>query len=183
MKKSVLVMLAIALLFVAACSAPTQSTAGTMAAPPSDPDPAATASPAAVEEMSEVPQAAGATDLDMLTSHPWQWDSFSSLEATFDVDIPTGYTLAFGEDGIVEIVADCNTAIASYRVVSTDAGSLSMDARPRSTDSCSSASRSERILDASGGSGRVCLCQRSAPHRFDGRWGDHGLCAGRGRQP
>ncbi len=144
MKKSVLVMLAIALLFVAACSAPTQSTAGTMAAPPSDPDPAATA--AAVEEMPEAPQATGPTDLEMLTNQPWQWISFIDPEATFDVDIPATYTLAFGEDGIVEIVADCNTAIASYRVVSTDAGSLSMDVAPRSTDSCSSASRSEQFL-------------------------------------
>jgi hypothetical protein len=41
-------------------------------------------------------------------------------------------TLFFGEDGIVEIVADCNTAIASLRQsMSADAGSLSLSVAPR----------------------------------------------------
>ena len=144
MRKNHIAVLMLVLLLATACSVPALPTGEMLIEPPADVDPAATA--AAVEEMPEAPQATGPTDLEMLTNQPWQWISFIDSEATFDVDIPATYTLAFGEDGIVEIVADCNTAIASYRVVSTDAGNLSMDVAPRSTDNCSSDSRSEQFL-------------------------------------
>ena len=97
------------------------------------------------------PAHAGATDLDALTAHSWQWVSFSSPLEAFDVDTPASYTLIFGQDGIVEIVADCNTAIASYGVDGTDAGSLSMSVAPRTTDICPPDSRGDQFLSLLGG--------------------------------
>ena len=129
MRNNQYAVLMLVLLFVTACSAPALPTGEMLIEPSADVDPAATASPAAGEEISEAPPEAG-TDLDMLTNHLWQWVSFSSPEATFDVDTPARYTLTFGEDGIVEIVADCNTAIASYGIFGADDSSLSMDVAP-----------------------------------------------------
>ena len=146
MRKNHVAVLMLVLLLATACSAPALPTGEMLIEPPADVDPSASASPAAAEEMPEVATETETTDLDTLVSHPWQWISFSSPAETFDVDSPARYTLTFGEDGIVEIVADCNTAIASYGIVSTDAGDLSMDVAPRSTDSCSPESRSEQFL-------------------------------------
>jgi heat shock protein HslJ len=146
MKNNLFAVPVLALLLVTACSAPVLPTGELMTEPSSDADRASVATPAAAEEMPEAPAESETTDLDMLISHPWQWVSFSNPELSFEVDLPANYTLTFGEDGIVEIVADCNTAIANYRVVSTDAGSLSMNVAPRTTDTCSPAARGDQFL-------------------------------------
>jgi pimeloyl-ACP methyl ester carboxylesterase/heat shock protein HslJ len=107
------------------------------------PDAAANAMPAA--------PAAAATDLDRLLAHPWQWVSFTNPVEAFDVDAPAKYTLAFGDDGIVEIVADCNTAIAAYGIASEDAVMLTMTVAPRTEDACPPDSRGDQFLKLLGG--------------------------------
>ena len=147
MRKDLFVVLIVILLLVTACTTMLQPTVETAAEPSVDANVAPPAAPSSVT--SEEPEANTeneATDLDILTSHPWQWISFSSSEETFAVDMPARYVLAFGKDGIVEIVTDCNTAIASYGVDGLDAGSLSLAVAPRTTDTCPGESRSSQFL-------------------------------------
>lgn len=149
MRKDLFAVLAIAIVLVTACAPVSQPTAETEANPSGDANLAPTATPVsgAGDDTSEAATEAEATDLDILSSHPWQWISFSSPEETFVVDMPASYALAFGEnDGIVEIVADCNTAIASYTVAGLDAGSLSLAVAPRTTETCPAESRGSQFL-------------------------------------
>lgn len=91
---------------------------------------------------------------DALTANPWQWVAFTSPVEEVAVATPERYQLTFGEDGIVEIVADCNTAIASYGVDGTNAGSLTMSVAPRTTDACPPDSRGDQFLKLLGGAAR-----------------------------
>jgi heat shock protein HslJ len=100
------------------------------------------------------PAAHDASATDSLTAPPWQWVAFTSPVEQVDVDTPERYLLTFGEDGIVEIVADCNTAIGSYGVDSLDGGSLAIDVAPRTTDACGEGSRGEQFLKLLSGAAR-----------------------------
>jgi heat shock protein HslJ len=122
----------VSLLVACAAQGPATSTGGGSAAP-------------------AVAEAAGTTDLDALVKHPWQWVSFASPVEAFDVDTPAKYTLTFTTDGIVEVVADCNTAIAAYGVVGEGAGALSLTVAPRTHATCPPASRGARFLALLGG--------------------------------
>ena len=86
-----------------------------------------------------------------LTAQPWQWVAFTSPVEQFDVATPERYRLTFNEDGIVDIVADCNTAIGSYGIDSLDGGSLSIDVAPKTTEVCPPASRGDQFLSLLGG--------------------------------
>lgn len=140
------VMLMLVSLLVTACSAPVPmpATAPTESVGDADVSEATPAPTEADEEMTEAD--AGMTDLDVLVTHPWQWVSFSSPEETFDVEMPASYLVLFNTDGIVDITADCNTAIASYGVAGSDAGSLSMEVAPKTKAACPPDSRSEQFL-------------------------------------
>gem|GEM_PF-554133 len=91
---------------------------------------------------------------DALTANTWQWVAFTSPVEQFGVETSERYQLTFSEDGIVEIVADCNTAIASYGVGETDVGSLTMSVAPRTTDACPPESRGDQFLKLLGGAAR-----------------------------
>ena len=67
------------------------------------------------------------------------------------METPESYRLTFNEDGIVDIVADCNTAIGSYKIDSLDGGSLSIDVAPKTTDLCPPESRGDQFLSLLGG--------------------------------
>jgi C-terminal processing protease CtpA/Prc len=95
-----------------------------------------------------------ATDLDALVAHPWQWVSFTSPVEQFDVETPASYKLRFNVDGIVDILADCNTAIAAYGVESDDAGSLSLTVAPKTETTCPPESRGAQFLKLLGGAAR-----------------------------
>lgn len=121
-----------ALLLVTACTP--------IAAPPAADAPAATVSDTS---------AASA-----LTANPWQWVAFTSPVEQVDVETPERYQLTFGEDGIVEIVADCNTAIGSYGVDSLEGGTLTISVAPRTIDTCAEGSRGEQFQKLLGGAAR-----------------------------
>lgn len=101
------------------------------------------------------PQGApAAAEDDALTANPWQWVSFTSPAEQFDVETPASYTLLFNVDGIVDILADCNTAIAAYGVESDDAGSLSHTVAPKTETTCPPESRGDQFLKLLGGAAR-----------------------------
>ena len=64
----------------------------------------------------ELEDAAAGTPADLLGS-AWQWVSFHSGKEAFDIEHPERYTIAFEEDGIAFIQADCNRGSGS---VTTD---------------------------------------------------------------
>ena len=51
-----------------------------------------------------------------LTEITWQWTSFTDPLQAFDLPDPENYTIEFGEDGVVQIKADCNMASCSYNL-------------------------------------------------------------------
>ena len=114
-----------------------------------------------------------------LTTQPWQWHGFSGAVEQFTVETPESYRLTFNEDGIVDIVADCNTAIGSYKIESLDGGTLSIDVAPKTTDLCPPESRGAQFLSLLGGAARLFLRGRQALHRPDGRWRDDAAKPGR----
>ena len=68
-----------------------------------------------------------------LTANPWQWVSFTSPVAHFRFDEPLNYLLTFNEDGTVNIVADCNTAMGTY---TTEASKLTIVVGPMTRAAC-----------------------------------------------
>ena len=89
-----------------------------------------------------------------LTAQPWQWVAYTSPVEEFDVETPERYQLTFGEDGIVEIVADCNRAIASYGLLDEDTGGLTIPVGPMTAAACPPDSRSDQFVALLGGAAR-----------------------------
>ena len=147
MRKHFVLMLITASLLLAACAGAAPQTTPLPAAP------AATATEAVADAVAEaVAEEAGQSAGEVsLTTQPWQWVAFTSPVEQFEVATPESYRLTFNEDGIVDIVADCNTAIGSYKIDSLDGGSLTVDVAPKTTAVCPQESRGDQFLSLLGG--------------------------------
>jgi D-alanyl-D-alanine carboxypeptidase len=103
--------------------------------PPTEQPPAPTPTPPV--------RATSSGDAEMLTGTTWMWTGFTDPTQQFDVEMPENYTLAFNEDGTVNIVADCNNAIGSYTL---DGSSLMIAVGPMTLAACPPESRSDDFV-------------------------------------
>lgn len=162
MKRTTLLLLALALFALAACATPItveidgtpQSAAATSAAYPGEDSgtaypveltPIAGATSDATVPVDESP-AAGAVVVPDLTAAVWQWVSFADPNGTTDVPDPTRYTIQFAADGQASIQADCNQVIATYTV--GEDGALSIVLGPSTMAACGPESLDQIFLAA-----------------------------------
>ena len=130
----------IAFLLLAACDnamqpEPVIDTAGPPFSEPASeaiPDPEAAANDARIKAM-----VAG------VMSNPWRWTTF--IDATGDVDVktPANYEVIFGEDGTVDIKADCNKAFGTYTL---DGANVNIEIGPSTMAACPDDSRGDEFL-------------------------------------
>jgi pimeloyl-ACP methyl ester carboxylesterase/heat shock protein HslJ len=144
MRKSVLFVLLILSLLLAACS----GGGITATVEPSAVAPEATslAVPTTVPSPTvEAPTPALPPDeaLVRLQANPWQWASFTNPVEQYAIDNPQNYVLTFNEDGSVNIIADCNNAAGSY---TTDGQSITIQVGPMTMAACPPESRSEQFV-------------------------------------
>lgn len=111
--------------------------------PTEEPAPGPTAEPS--EEVSEIGDEAQTANL---TANPWQWIAFSNPVEQFEVETPENYVITFHEDGMVEIVADCNNASGSY---TADDSNLTIEIGPMTMAACPEGSRSDELVQLLGG--------------------------------
>lgn len=83
-----------------------------------------------------------------LVGTQWLWVATSTGGQGEDVLEPDKYRLAFGEDGTLEVTADCVSATGTYVAEGGQSGSLSLElAEPASAD-CGPDSQSTELLEA-----------------------------------
>jgi heat shock protein HslJ len=138
MKKTILFTMLILSLLLAACSAgastpTTQPTAVPPTQQPAQPTVAETAPPAE----------ASPAYLEALTANPWMWIGFTDPTQQYSVENPENYTLAFQDDGTVNIKADCNNAVGAYTV---DGSSIQIEIGAMTMAMCPPESRSDDFV-------------------------------------
>lgn len=133
--KTILFMLLILTLLLAACSVATPELT---AAPATD-------APAEAPETEEVAAPADSVTInsDELTGTTWAWMTFNDPLQEIVIDNSLSYTLTFNIDGSVAIVADCNNAMGSYTV---DGSSLKIEVGPMTRAMCPPRSRSDDFV-------------------------------------
>ncbi len=92
------------------------------------------------------PVTRNASDEDVvkkLSAVSWRWSSFVSPDKSVTVEKPESYELTFGKDGTLQIVADCNRAVAKYVL---EGKSLSITVGPMTLAACAGESRSEQFV-------------------------------------
>lgn len=85
----------------------------------------------------------GAFD-DALFDNDWMWVEFTSPVEKVEIEDPQAYHLTFQNDGDLEIVADCNNAIATYM---GDGSSISINVGPMTLANCLPESRSDDFIN------------------------------------
>ena len=78
-----------------------------------------------------------------LAGSAWQWVRFTDPLESFDVLDPENYIIAFGEDGIVNIKADCNLASGSYTIEDSQ---ISIEIGPMTLAACPAGSLSDQFI-------------------------------------
>ena len=78
-----------------------------------------------------------------LWANPWQWVSFTSPVEDVQIETPENYRLTFHEDGSLEIVADCNNAMGSYKL---DGSSITIEVGPMTMAACPPGSKSDDFI-------------------------------------
>lgn len=116
--------------------------------------PTAQPAPEPTGEISDIEAEADMLNLDALTSHSWQWTSFTSPVEEVRVETPERYLLTFNAAGAVNIVADCNNAAGSY---TSQAGSLTIEIGPMTLAACPPESRSDQFVALLGSAARYFL--------------------------
>lgn len=127
--KNYLLLSTLVLFIVAACNLPAVAANNS----PADPTTASAGAPP--------PVAVG--DPAALTGTTWMWSGFTSLNDQLAVGSPASYSLAFQQDGIVNITADCNNARGSYQV---EGQSLKIQVDPVARGMCPPGSRSDEFI-------------------------------------
>jgi len=142
MKKTLLFTMLILALLLAACSGGGATpTAQPTAIPPTESPAEPTAAP--TTEPTTAPAETTNADLEALTATTWMWTGFTDPTQQYDVEAPGNYTLAFQDDGTVNIKADCNNAIGAYTVEGT---SLTIEVGPMTMAACPPESRSDDFV-------------------------------------
>ncbi len=85
----------------------------------------------------------GAFD-DALFDNDWMWVEFTSPVERVEIEDPQFYHLTFQDDGELEIVADCNNAIATYK---GDGSSMTINVGPMTLANCLPGSRSDDFIN------------------------------------
>ena len=78
-----------------------------------------------------------------LMSINWQWMRFTDPLQAFDLPDPENYTLKFGEDGVVQIKADCNMASGSYAIENSG---ITIAVGPMTLAACPPGSLSDQFI-------------------------------------
>ena len=94
-------------------------------------------------EAAEAMYTSGAYD-DALFANDWMWVEFTSPVEKVEIEDPQVYHLTFQDDGQLEIVADCNNAIATYM---GDGSSISINVGPMTLANCLPGSRSDDFIN------------------------------------
>ena len=142
MKKTILFTVLILALLLAACSGGGATpTAQPTAIPPTESPAEPTAAP--TTEPTTAPAETTNADLEALTATTWMWTGFTDPTQQYDVEAPGNYTLAFQDDGTVNIKADCNNAIGAYTV---EGSSLTIEVGPMTMAACPPESRSDDFV-------------------------------------
>jgi heat shock protein HslJ/LysM repeat protein len=79
-----------------------------------------------------------------LFANDWMWVEFTSPVEKVEIENPQVYHLTFQDDGLLEIVADCNNAHATYKA---DGSTLSIDVGPMTLALCPPESRSDDFIN------------------------------------
>jgi len=77
-------------------------------------------------------------------ANDWMWVEFTSPVEIVEIEDPQVYHLTFQDDGLLEIVADCNNAHATY---TADGSSISIDVGPMTLANCLPDSRSDNFIN------------------------------------
>ena len=87
---------------------------------------------------------AAAPEEGTLTGVVWQWTEFSDpVQGSLPIDAPEKYTVEFGEDGVVAILADCNSGSGSYVA---EEGSIDITVGAVTLALCEESSLSDQFL-------------------------------------
>jgi heat shock protein HslJ/LysM repeat protein len=94
-------------------------------------------------------ESAVAVDDDMMVdpalfANDWMWVEFTSPVEKVEIENPQVYHLTFQDDGLLEIVADCNNAHASYKA---EGSSISINVGPMTLANCLPGSRSDDFIN------------------------------------
>ena len=85
-----------------------------------------------------------------LYANDWMWVEFTSPVEKIEIEDPQVYHLTFQEDNLLEIVADCNNAHATYMA---DGSSISINVGPMTLANCPPGSRSDALINNLGFAG------------------------------
>jgi heat shock protein HslJ/LysM repeat protein len=80
----------------------------------------------------------------VFSANDWMWVEFTSPIEKVEIENPQVYHLTFQDDGLLEIVADCNNAHASYKA---DGSSISINVGPMTLANCLPGSRSDDFIN------------------------------------
>ena len=138
MRKTLVFTFIILAMLLAACSSDqTTPTAVTTETQSTEPTPVPE-----VEEI-ETPAESVAVDITDLAGTSWMWVGFTDPMQQFNVEDPTNYTIVFQGDGTLNIVADCNNAMGSYKI---NGQSINIEVGPMTMAMCSPESRSDDFV-------------------------------------
>ena len=131
-RTSLLALLAFALVLTA-CASATPTAAPTAVPPTKQPE---------VQETDPTSEPI-AVDMGNLAGTTWAWIAFTDPAQEIAIETPQNYTLSFGQDGSVVIVADCNHAMGTYKV---DGSSLTIEVGPMTLAACPPESHSDDFV-------------------------------------
>jgi heat shock protein HslJ len=75
----------------------------------------------------------------------WRWTAFRDAKQEYAVPAPPDYTIVFGDDGTVAVVADCNTGRGTYTINSDATMTITVQAMTRAA--CPSGSLSDTFIE------------------------------------
>lgn len=95
-------------------------------------------------DTADSPPEPGTQVVPSLTTNVWLWADFTTPAGTMSIDDPNLYTIQFGEDGTVNINADCNIVLGTY---TTDGlGGITIAPGPSTMAFCGEASLDQAFL-------------------------------------
>lgn len=143
MRKSILFIIMILSMLLAACSGGDSTP---VAVPTTVPIEAQSVEPTIsleVEE-TEAPEASVMVNGIALVDTTWEWAVFSDPTQQFDIEDPANFTVNFQEDGTLAVKADCNIAGGIYTI---DGNSLTIEIGPMTMAACSPESRGDDFVN------------------------------------